>query len=179
MVAGNPDKIAFIFEKVSDWSICGCTNGIMQLYMNGRQYPNELRTAAVDGEINSILSDRSPLVSMPENESLFNMPPQIIAGQMCIIAFENGDYSFQIPLQELEDAGYYLFMVCSDICTKFILTEYKGADNAVYKDAVVINNSETVQIKENLIKFKKPIPAQNTYTKFFFILSVIVLSSSF
>lgn len=157
MVAGNPDKIAFIFEKVSDWSTCGCTNGIMQLYINGIQYPKELRTAAVDGEINSILSDSSPLVAMPENESLFKLSSQKIAEQMYITAFENGDYRFQLPLQELEDAGYYLFMICTDKSVRFVLAEYRGTDDVVYKDEVVVSNNEICEIRNKLIKFKESI----------------------
>ena len=157
MVAGNPDKIAFIFEKVSDWSTCGCTNGIVQFYMNGIQYPKELRTAAVDGEINSILSDSSPLVAMPENESLFKLSSQKIAEQMYITAFENGDYRFQIPLQELEDAGYYLFMICTDKSARFVLAEYKGTDDIVYKDEIVVSNNEICEIRNKLIKFKESI----------------------
>lgn len=157
MVAGNPDKIAFIFEKVSDWSTCGCTNGIMQLYINGIQYPKELRTVAVDGEINSILSDSSPLVAMPENESLFKLSSQKIAEQMYITAFENGDYRFQLPLQELEDAGYYLFMICTDKSVRFVLAEYKGTDDIVYKDEVVVSNNEICEIRNKLIKFKESI----------------------
>ncbi|MBQ6929759.1 MAG: hypothetical protein IJN27_05615 [Oscillospiraceae bacterium] len=157
MVAGNPDKIAFIFEKVSDWSTCGCTNGIMQLYINGIQYPKELRTVAVDGEINSILSDSSPLVAMPENESLFKLSSQKIAEQMYITAFENGDYRFQLPLQELEDAGYYLFMICTDKSVRFVLAEYRGTDDIVYKDEVVVSNNEICEIRNKLIKFKESI----------------------
>ena len=157
MVAGNPDKIAFIFEKVSHWSTCGCTNGIVQLYINGIQYPKELRTAAIDGEINSILSDSSPLVAMPENESLFNLSSQNIVKQMCIIAFENGDYRFQLPLQELEDAGYYLFMICTDKSVRFVLAEYRGTDDIVYKDEVVVSNNEIYEIRNKLIKFKESI----------------------
>jgi len=155
MIAGNPDRIAFIVEKVSDWSSCGCTNGVMQLYINGRQYPKELRTTAIDGEISSLLCGKSPIITMPENEELFEMPAQKAAERLCSAVFEKGDYSYNIPLQELEDAGFYLFMVCNDSCTKFILTENKGIDDIAYADYVIIENDEMVRIKEKLIKFKE------------------------
>ena len=155
MIAGNPDRIAFIVERVSDWSSCGCTNGIMQLYMNGRQYPKELRTAAIDGEINTLLCGKSPIITMPENEELFDLPVQKAAEKLCAAASEKGDYRYNVPLQEIEDAGFYLFMVCSDNRTKFILAENKGTDNIVYEDYVIIENDEMVRIKEKLIKFKE------------------------
>ena len=89
------------------------------------------------------------------NEDLFNLPAQKAAEKLCYAVFEKGDYSYNIPLQELEEAGFYLFMICSNNCTKFILTENKCIDNIVYADNVIIEKDEMVRIKKKLIEFKE------------------------
>jgi len=159
MVAGNPDKIAFIIEKVSDWSSCGCTNGILYLYLNGKQYPQELRTVTIDGELYSMLSGNSPLVAMPVNEKIFSLSPQHTAEYIYELACENGNYTYSVPFQELEDTGYYLFMVCSNSCCRFVLAHSTGADSVDYTDEIVISNNELSQITDKIKKFRESLMA--------------------
>lgn len=159
MVAGNPDKIAFIIEKVSDWSSCGCVNGVMQLYMNGIQYPKDLRTSAIDGELYSMLSNNSPLVSLPQNEQIFNLPPHKAIVILNKLACEKGNYSYSVPFQELEDAGYFLFMVCSGGSAKFILAQHTAADSIVYTDGIKLDISTVCDMVRKIVDFRESLTA--------------------
>ena len=51
MLAGNPDKFAFLIERVSDWESEGRVNGVMHIYINGKSYPKKLHTTMLNEDI--------------------------------------------------------------------------------------------------------------------------------
>lgn len=59
MLAGNPDKFAFVIERVSDWEKDGCVNGMMYIYINGRAFPRKLHTTKLDADLYYLFDEES------------------------------------------------------------------------------------------------------------------------
>ena len=155
MIAGNPDKFAFLIEKVSDWSSCGFTNGLMYLYINGRSYPEDVHTATVNMELNNLTEHNSPMVNPVVDNELFSMKSKELFNFFYTATFGKGDYRFQLPLQELGDAGYFVFVVASDDNVRIQLVKQKSADSFELLDETVISLSEYKTISAQLEKFKE------------------------
>lgn len=155
MIAGNPDKFAFLIEKVSDWSSCGFTNGLMYLYINGRSYPEDVHTATLNMELNNLTEHNSPMVNPVVDNELFCMKSKELFNFLCTAAFEKGDYRCQLPLQELGDAGYFVFVVASEDNVNIQLGKQKSADSFELLDETVISLSEYKSISAQLEKFKE------------------------
>lgn len=155
MIAGNPDKFAFLIEKVSDWSSCGFTNGLMYLYINGKGYPEDVHTTTVNMELNNLTEHNSPLVNPVMDNQLFSVEDKELFNFFCITTFEKGDYRFQLPLQELGDAGYFVFAVAADDRVKIQIGMQKSADSFEFLDETVISTYEYKTTAAQLEKFKE------------------------
>ena len=155
MITGNPDKFAFLIEKVSDWSSCGFTNGLMYLYINGKGYPEDVHTTTVNMELNNLTEHNSPLVNPVMDNELFSVEDKELFNFFCITTFEKGDYRFQLPLQELGDAGYFVFAVAADDRVKIQIGMQKSADSFEFLDETVISIYEYKTIAVQLEKFKE------------------------
>ena len=57
MLAGNPDKFAFLIERVSDWETEGFVNGVMYVYINGKAYPKKLHTTTLNVDIAHLFNE--------------------------------------------------------------------------------------------------------------------------
>ena len=129
MVAGNLDKFAFVIEKVSDTGICGCTNGTMQIYINGKKYPAKTAVTAIDTALNHLLCG----ISAPVHKK------------------ENGRH--KVPFRELEDTGYSIFMVYSDGFIKITAVNDRDKNNTEFTDEVVLTHKEFLNITEKITEF--------------------------
>lgn len=154
MIIGNPDKFAFLIEKISDWSSCGYTNGLMYLYINGRAYPKEMRTASLNAELYALTMENSPLLNPPIDERLFKLPAQELFEKMCEIAFETGDYRFQLPCQELGDAGHFVFVVACENDVRIQIGTQQEADNIVFTDETAVDKKEFANISKRICDIK-------------------------
>lgn len=155
MIIGSSDKFAFLIEKVSDWSSCGYTNGLMYLYLRGKKYPVEDRTVTLNMEINHITSNTSPLVNPTVNKTMFDMAAHQLFEKFCELTFEKGDYSYHLPFLELENAGYYVFAVSLSDMVRIQVGIYHNADFIEYADEVVVEKVYTEQIVDLLEKIKE------------------------
>lgn len=155
MIIGNPDKFAFLIEKISDWSSCGYTNGLMYLYINGMSYPKEMRTTSLNAELYAFTRENSPLLNPPADKKLFGLAADELFKNLCSLTFETGDYRYQLPCQELGDAGYFVFIVASENKVKIQIGTQLETDNIVFTDETVIDTLEFAKISEQLCDIKE------------------------
>lgn len=155
MLAGNPDKFAFLIEKVSDWSSCGFTNGLMYVYINGKGYPEEIHTSTLNMELHNLTQTASPLVNPVTDTGLFNMNSEELFGYFINTAFENDDYRYQLPLQEIGDAGFFVFAVAAEDKVKIQIVKQKSAEEFELADETVVLKTEYSDIATQVKAYKE------------------------
>ena len=166
MIFGDPFKFAFFIDIVDEWSSNSFHNGYFAISIDGTLYPPDVRCSTLDMVLAEILSDKSPLIILPENETLFNNNPEITFKKIQGITFpENSDidnnYTYRVPLTELEDAGYVLFIVRSIDRIKFLIGEYC---NETFKhnfiDEVIVDRKTINEIVVKIVTTFKDITSK-------------------
>ena len=152
MIFGNPFKFAFFIDIVDEWSSNSFHNGYFAISIDGTLYPKDVRCSTLDDVLSEILSDKSPLIILPENEILFNDNPEIAFEKIQDITFPDNsdidnDYTYRVRATELEDAGYVLFVVRSIDKIKFLIGEYCSETfKHNYVDEVVVDRKTINEI---------------------------------
>lgn len=155
MIAGNINSFAFLVEKISDWSVCGYANGNMQLFVNGKGYPNQKYTATLNMELINLLAEPYPLLSLVCDKSLYGLNADKLFRYFCDATFEKSDYRFQLPFETLMDSGWVAFVVTDGVRVRIQLGRQSAADKFELADETVISNTELKHIAEQLAAFKE------------------------
>ena len=127
MLIGNPDKFAFLFEPVPEWCSKCFVNGLLYIYVNGRQFPETLRTTTLSDDMFFLID--SPAFSKPRiNAPLFLLEKRELFIKLCKVTFpEDGtenDYSYLLPLDELQSAGYCFFAIAFNNEIRILVGHY-------------------------------------------------------
>lgn len=135
MIAGNPDKFAFLIERVGEWESNGFINGLMYIYMNGKLYPCKLRTTTLNSDLPSLFDDRSSAFVRPKvSRKLYAMNGKKLFKRIRRLRFPfrysdkpdtDEDYRFDVTLNEMENAGYHLFVVTDGNDVRLLLGGWK------------------------------------------------------
>ncbi|MEH4797467.1 immunity 42 family protein [Atlantibacter hermannii] len=73
MIFGDPYRFAIWAEPVLQWSN-SYKNGLFYLIINGRMYPDDIRTSTLSSDLIEITGDDCALVSKPVNKEIFALP---------------------------------------------------------------------------------------------------------
>ena len=116
MIIGDPYKFGFLIERVSDWEYPPFVNGLMFLYLNGKAYPEELRTTTFSTELPELLDEASPLVKPKENKKLFYLDSDERFEQLAALTYpenidKENDLSYLVPFHEINDSGHAVFVL--------------------------------------------------------------------
>ena len=152
MLIGNPDKFAFLIEVVPEWSTDRFANGLFYIYLNGVQYPNEVRTTTINVELYALLSEDSPFIR-PKDDALFSMnTPELfnILWERTFPEEDDNDYRFLVPLHEMSDAGFVLFIVSSGEKVRLLLGRGKGTEKGTFIDETTIERTEHTGLLQQL-----------------------------
>lgn len=158
MIFGNPFEFAFFIDAVDEWFSDPFHNGYFAISIGGSLYPPDVRCSTLNVVLCEILSDRSPLITLPENETLFNDYPEIAFEKIQNITFpENpdidNDYTYRMQATEVEDAGYVLFLVRFMDKVKLLIGEYSSETfKHNYINEVVVDRK---MITEMVVKIAK------------------------
>ena len=155
MLVGNIQKIAFIAEKISDWSVCGFANGNMQLFVNGKGYPQQKYTATLNMELANLLGETSPLIAPVCDKELFDLDADKLFDYFCDVTFDKGDYRFQLPFEVLMDSDWFAFAVSGGCDVRIQLGRQTAADKFEFADETVISRTELNTIVQQLVSFKE------------------------
>lgn len=114
MIIGDPYKFGFLIERVSDWEYPPFVNGLMFLYLNGKAYPEELRTTTFSTELPELLDKASPLVKPKENKKLFYADSNERFETLSSLTYpedidKENDLSYLVPFHEINDSGFAVF----------------------------------------------------------------------
>ena len=110
MLFGNPERFAFLIERVPEWESITFINGIMYVYLNGKMYPDSLRTTTLNVDLMFLFDSTMPDFQPKVNENFYAMDTAELFKKLCEITFPDdydtdNDYSYQIPLQEIPYIG--------------------------------------------------------------------------
>lgn len=157
MLFGNPERFAFLIERVPEWESITFINGIMYVYLNGKMYPDSLRTTTLNVDLMFLFDSTMPDFQPKVNENFYAMDTAELFKKLCEITFPDdydtdNDYSYQIPLQETEDSGYDFFAVASENHVRILAGKYSNGD-IVFDNEVIIDKLEFTDIKDELFKY--------------------------
>lgn len=157
MLIGNPLKFAFLIERVQDWETDDWKNGIMFVIVNDGIYPKEVRTTTFNSEIFDILNPDSAFANPFVDTEMYNKSNLELFQYMVDVTFPkdfnaDNDYRYLIPFHEINDSGYYLFIISNDIKVK-ILAGRRNCDRISFIDCTEISKQEYMEIKSKLTVF--------------------------
>lgn len=153
MLIGNPDKFAFLLEIVPGWCSNNFIQGILNVYVNGVQYPDALRTTTLSSDIHWLLEDTSPFINPQINEELYSLETVELFNTLSKLTFpETGenDYSYLIPLHEISDAGFYLFIVASEKEVRLLITQCNNLNVLTFSDEIKMDILDFECIKQKV-----------------------------
>ena len=163
MLFGTIDKFAFLIERVPEWEDVSYVNGIMYVCLNWKMYPDTLRTTTLSTDLHFLFNSTMPNFQPKVNDDLYRMSTADLFKTLCEITFPedydiDNDYSYQVPLQEIEDSRYYFFAVACDnkvrlpLAVRILVGKYVN-EEIVFDNEIEISISEFENIRDNLFEY--------------------------
>ncbi|MCS3748623.1 hypothetical protein FHY18_004260 [Xanthomonas arboricola] len=121
MIFGDLHEFAILAIPVNEWTDQGSyVNGLFHFIINGHFLPEKARVATLGGDAVCFDADH-PFISFPEDEKLFNGPPEIAFNKMMRLVlpqepgptgnYPSPDERYKASTYNLEDGGSYVFSV--------------------------------------------------------------------
>ena len=127
MIIGEPEKLAFLVERIPKWEVNGWKNGIMFLVVNGELYPKDLRATTFNSELPDILGEHSAMMHPVRDVALYaKSDAEIIAAIFAEEDADEGAYRWSIPFHEIGDAGFRVYVLTDGVCVKLLACAYRG-----------------------------------------------------
>lgn len=136
MLIGDPDRFALLIERVPQWESGGFVNGILYVFVGGELFPKELRTTTLNLDLCRLSAEDSPFMAPVTDVVLFALSAKDLFRRLYERTYpeeELNDYRFLVPLQELCDAGYSLFVLSSGERVRLLL----GCDEGFIYETVL------------------------------------------
>ena len=136
MLAGNPDKFAFLIERVNEWESEGFVNGVMHVYINGKAYPKKLHTTTLNVDIAHLFNeDYSAFLRPTASRKIYTMKGKKLFKQLRRLRFPayygddkeaDEDYRFDVSLEEISNARYHVFVVTDGQKVRLLVGRWKN-----------------------------------------------------
>ena len=140
MLIGNPDKFAFLLERVPEWCSGPFVNGLLYVFMAGEQYPKEVRTTTLSDDL-SFLMD-SPFLHPKVDETLCALDKKELFARLCEHTFSGGGF---------EDGAFFLpLAVASEREVVILAGQYISGEEIALIDAVQLDLPEFEQIQQQM-----------------------------
>ena len=159
MLIGDPDKFAFLIEKVPEWSAGGFVNGLLYVYVNGEMFPKELRTTTLSTDLFMLRS--FAFDDLPNDERLYALSDGELFGELRRLRYPNyftdnedadEDYRFDLELPELGDCGYHIFAVSGGEKVRVLIGHWSG-DEFTLVNSAEISLAEFEKIRGAVIEY--------------------------
>ncbi len=143
MLIGDPDKFAFLTEKVPEWSDNTYANGLLYVFVNGEIFPKELRTTTLSSDLCALCD--FAFANPPMDNRLYALPDDELFGELRRLRYPayfsdiddaDEEYRFDIELWELGDCGYHVFAVSGGKNVRVLIGQWSGEEFAL------VNSSE-------------------------------------
>lgn len=151
MLLGNPNKFAFLIERIPDWEKDIWKNGIMFVIINDDIYPKNVRTTTFNSELPEILDSESAFINPIIDKELYGKSDE---QTIEFVSDEENEYYYRyfIPFHEINDSGYRLYVI-SNSCNVKILVCKLESEKTELVDKLEIPIQEYNEIKSQVIDF--------------------------
>ncbi|MDI3438492.1 immunity 42 family protein [Erwinia sp. V90_4] len=128
MIFGNPYHFAIWTDFVPGWSEL-YKNGLFHLIINGKLYPDDIRTSTLSSDLYEITDSDCALISQPQNDEIFYLPTEIAFKRLFDLTYpdpsEQDEYPEQIfdhciTSSNISSCGGCFFAVSNDISLRVI-----------------------------------------------------------
>ena len=155
MLIGDPDSFAILMDVVPSWCSNGFVQGVFYIYVNSELYPNQLRTTTLSTDLICLLDKTSPFVIPKNNKELYLLETDELFKRLCELTFPEAeeaynDYSYLIPLNEVQDAGYYFFVVAYEKEVRILVGKRNEAEDILFVDEIKLDIEAFEDIKNKV-----------------------------
>ena len=159
MLIGDPDKFAFLIEKVPSWSAGGFVNGLLYVYVNGEMFPKELRTTTLSTDL--FMLRGFAFENLPTDKRLYALSDNELFGELRRLRYsdyftddEDADeeYRFDFELPELGDCGYHIFAVSGGENVRVLIGHWSG-DEFTLVNSAEITFEEFNKIRDEVTRY--------------------------
>ncbi len=163
MIFGNPDRFAFLIEKVPEWISEPFINSLMYVFVNGEIFPKELRVTTLSDDLMNLLDREAPygMFCLVNDEKLYALPDDELFAELrrlrCPWLFDDDDaeydYRFDLDLDELQFAGYHVFAVSGGERVRVLIGYWNDPDSFELVNSVEITLEEFTKIRDELSEY--------------------------
>ena len=160
MLIGDPDKFAFLIEKVPSWSVGGFVNGLLYVYVNGEMFPKELRTTTLSTDL--FMLRGFAFEKLPTDKRLYALSDDELFGELRRLRYPeyftdnedaDADYRFNLELQELGDCGYDFFALSGGENVRILVGQGASAEELTLVNSTEITLDEFNKIRGAVIEY--------------------------
>lgn len=160
MIFGNPDKFAFMIEKIPEWSAGSYVNGLLYVYVNGEVFPKEHRKTTLSSDLRGV--QNYAFTKPPIDERLFALSDVALFDEIRCLRYPalfsdnkdaDEDCRFDIELNELGDCGYEIFAVSDGANVRVLAGYWVDLNNFELMNSVKIPLEEFTKIREGVGKY--------------------------
>lgn len=160
MVFGNPDRFAFMIEKIPEWSADGFVNGLLYVYVNSEVFPKEHRKTTLSSDLRGL--PNYAFVKPPIDERLYALGDVALFEELRKLRYPayfgedkeaDDDYKFDIELRELSDCGYHIFAISDGQNVHVIVGYWVDLENFELMNSVKIPLEEFTKIREGVREY--------------------------
>lgn len=157
MLFGNPDKFAFLIEKVPEWCGNGFVNGLLYVYVNGEIFPKKIYTTTLS-DVWSVFD--YAFVNPPKDERLYALPDKELFAELLQMRYpdcftDNEDYSFDIEYDyrydidyyEIGDWGYHIFAVSGGKNVRVLIGYWSNSESFELLNSAEITLDELTKMR--------------------------------
>lgn len=168
MLIGNPDRFAFLIEKVPEWISEPFINSLMYVFVNGEIFPKELRVTTLSDDLMFLLDKEAPygMFCLVNDEKLYALSDKELFAELrrlrCPWLFDDEDaeydYRFDLDLDELSLAGYHIFAVSGGENVRILIGFWNEPNGVEPKDFELVNSAritleEFTKIRDELSEY--------------------------
>lgn len=153
MLFGNPDKFAFLIEKVPEWND-GFVNGLLYVNVNGEIFPKELYTTTLS-DVGSVFD--YAFVNPPKDERLYALSDEELFAELRKMRYNahftddedaDEDYRYDIEYYEIGDWGYHIFAVSGGENVRVLIGYWVDPRGDVLENSLKLVNSVEITLEE-------------------------------
>ncbi|MDE6733310.1 MAG: immunity 42 family protein [Oscillospiraceae bacterium] len=160
MIFGNPDRFAFLIDKVPEWSAGGYVNGLLYVYVNGEVFPKEHRKTTLSSDLRGL--PNYAFAKLPTDERLYALNDVALFEELRKLRYPayfgedkeaDDDYKFDIELRELSDCGYHIFAISDGQNARIIVGYWVDLENFEFMNSIKITAAEFAEIRERIREY--------------------------
>ena len=161
MIFGNPDKFAFLIEKVPEWCGNGFVNGLLYIYVNGEMFPKKLYTTTLS-DLWSLFD--YAFTNPPKDERLYALPDDELFAELRRLRFPeyftddedaDEDYRYDIEYYEIGDWGYDIFAVSNGENVRVLIGHWENRESFELVNSTRITLSEFTKLRDEFSEYYK------------------------